>query len=454
VRSLAHISSGRSIIVILLLGGAGPARALQPLSGFLAGARSANVDNREAAMAAVELQEEAAIAFGRLLPSATVRGSYTRNQFAAVFPVQTNPSAAPKTLVIQPFNQWDLFLQADAPLVDVAGWARTGAARGVASAAKQSARATVLDVETRVARFYYALVGAEALRQSAERTLQAAQANADLTRERRAGGIATALDVERAQAEVERDRQSIADVELQVSLARRALITLTGVTPSGPAEPAEDDLHEEAPLDQWEATPDAVIPSLAAAGEQTRAAAISARGAKLSLLPTLTASFIERITNATSFIGQPDYYTFSLNLFWRLDAATINGIRAQSSQAQLAAIRQERLRLAVHDQIYEAWQRVKTGIAKSRAARAQAKASQLASEFATERYANGAGTQLDLVQAQRDAFAADVGRVQADADLSFARALLRLTAGTPLDKADHSSVDKADHSSVDKERAP
>ncbi|MDB4969776.1 MAG: outer rane efflux protein [Myxococcales bacterium] len=433
--SFVYFQSAGSIIVALAIVAApAPAQALQPLAEFLAGARTASVDNREAAMTAVEQQEEALVALGRELPDVLVRGTYTRNQFAAVFPVQAQPGGPTMNLTIQPYDQWDLFLQADAPLIDFAGWARARATHRAAKAARYNVRATALEVQKQVARQYYTLIGADALRGSAQRTLAAAQSNAELTRERRAGGVATALDVERAQAEVERARQNIADAELQSELARRALTTLTGVTASAEIGGSEDDLHAEAPLEKWEATPEATIPTLAAAAEQARSAATNARAARLSLIPTLTATFVERVTNATSFTGQPNYFTFTLNANWRLDLTTIASIRVQSALAQISRIREQRTRLAVRDQIYEAWQRTRTGIIKSQAARAQARAADLAAQFATERYTNGAGTQLDVVQAQRDAFAAQVGRVQADADLAFARTLLRLTAGVSIDQ--------------------
>jgi outer membrane protein TolC len=75
---------------------------------------------------------------------------------------------------------------------------------------------------------------------------------------------------------------------------------------------------------------------------------------------------------------------------------------------------------------------VRTDIARSRAARVQAEVSARAAEHALERYRVGEGTQLDLLQAQRDAFAAEAGRIQADADLVDARAQLRLAAGESL----------------------
>ncbi len=422
------------MIVATVVAVAAPAHALQPLAAFLAAARHASVDNREAAMTAVEQQEESLVALGRELPDIAARGTYTRNQFAAIFPVQTMPGGPTQTLTIQPYDQWDLFLQADAPLIDLAGWARAKAARRQATVAKHNQRATFLDVQKQVARWYYTLIGSEALRASAEKTLAATEANFELTRERRAAGVATALDVSRARAEVERARQNIADAELQSQLARRALLTLTGINAAGEMPSTQDDLHEEAPLAQWQATPEPTIPALAATAEQARVAATNASAAKLSLVPALSATFVERVTNATSFTGKPAYFTFTLNATWRLDLTTIANIRAQSALAQIARLRDERARLAVHDQIFEAWQRVRTGIVKSEAARAQTVAADLAAQFANERYANGAGTQLDVVQAQRDAFSAQVGRIQADADLALSRALLRLTAGISLDQ--------------------
>ena len=434
----AYFSSRYSTIVkgavfVALVLAASPAQALQPLSEFLAGARVASVDNREAAMNAVEQREEALLALSRDLPALSVRGAFTHNQIQAIFAFPVTAGAPPEQLVIQPYNQWDLFVQGDAPIIDFAGWARARAAHHGFRSAQKSAQATLLEVEKQVARYYYTLVGSQALQRSAERTLQAAQANADLTRERRAGGIATELDVARAQAEVERDRQNIADAELQSQLAQRALLTLTGVTAAGEAQPVEDDLHPETPLENWERTNDGAIPTLAAAAEQTRSARLTQRAAQLGFLPTLSAQFVERITNAPSFFGT-NYYTLTLNLNWRLDVGTIATLKMAQAQAQLAGLRQERQRLAVHDQIYEAWQRIRTGIIKSQAARSQSQAADLAAQFATERYADGAGTQLDLVQAQRDAFTAHVGRIQADADLALARAMLRLISGAALDK--------------------
>src|SRR5262249_36580804 len=132
-------------------------------------------------------------------------------------------------------------------------------------------------------------------------------------------------------------------------------------------------------------------------------------------------------------LGNSSVYTFTFTLSWKFDISTVGSISATQQLAQLAGLRAERARLAVRDQIHEDWQRVRAGIAKSRAARAQSEAAALAAQYATERYGNGAGTQLDVVQAQRDAYGAEVARIQADADLRFARALLRLDAGQPLD---------------------
>jgi outer membrane protein TolC len=47
-------------------------------------------------------------------------------------------------------------------------------------------------------------------------------------------------------------------------------------------------------------------------------------------------------------------------------------------------------------------------------------------------YQAGSATQLELLQAQRDAFQAEVTRIQDDANLLNARAQLRLSAGQSM----------------------
>jgi outer membrane protein TolC len=284
-----------------------------------------------------------------------------------------------------------------------------------------------------VASYYHQLIGAEGLRRSAQRTLEVSQANLELIRDRRQEGITTELDVNRAVAETESARSNIADAELASQVSRRALITLTGVVPAGEVAEAQDDLHEEPSLESWEDAPEDRLPSLQAAVEQTRAAELGHHAATYALIPTLSGSINEHLTNATSFVGQPAYYTATFVLGWRLDFSTLENFKVQAQAEEIARLGEERVRLATRDQIFNSWQRVHADITKSRATRAQVKAAELAAQYARERYLEGAGTQLEVVQAQRDAFAADVARLQADADLSYSRAVLRLAAGQPLD---------------------
>jgi len=60
-------------------------------------------------------------------------------------------------------------------------------------------------------------------------------------------------------------------------------------------------------------------------------------------------------------------------------------------------------------------------------------AARRASQLAHERSAAGVATQLDVIQSERDLFAAEVADIQASAELASARALLSLSAGLPLE---------------------
>jgi len=417
-----NVTAAAAIAAFLMT--AAPAFALQPLSEFLEGARRVNVDNREAGLVEVQRDEEALATLGHALPSIGGRGLYTRNQY----------ESRVGEIVIVPHDQWDGFVTADVPIVDLSAWARARAARASARAARHEGKATLLEVQRQVARSYYQLVGAVALQTSAARTLAAAQANYDLTFVRKRAGVANELDVERAAAEVERARQSIADAELSAELARRALVTLTGVVASGEVAQPADDMHEEAPLGEWQSTSFGRLPALDAADERRVSAELVARAAQLALVPSLSASASEHFTNATGFVGRESSYTVGLALSWRFDLGLYGNARAQAAAAEVSRVQEDRVGLQLGDQIHESWHRVHSGIVVCRAARAQARAAAAASEHARARYQSGTGTQLEVIEAQRDAAGADVARIQADAELAYARAALRLASGQSLDR--------------------
>ena len=407
--------------VLITLSTSGAASALQPLENFVSAARQHNPSNAEAHATRDAASADADAALGRALPGVSLKGTYTHNQYEVGL----------GGLTITPQNQIDGFATVGVPLVDLSKFARIAGANRAADAAKEKEKATQLEVEARVVQEYYQLAANIALAGAARTALETARANLNITREALAAGTATPLDSERASAEVERQSQQLTTAELQVKLSVRSLHSDTGVAASTELGLAVgDDLHPEGPLDGFLAG-SATSPEVRAASLAQRAAHENARAQKLSLVPTLDAFATEHATNATAFLaGHNAAYAAGANLTWSFDFTTMPAIRAREAEASAAKAREERARIAVGDAVFQAWSAVEADIARSRSARVQADVSRHAADLARTRYRNGAATQLELIEADRDAFSAEAARIQTDADLLNARVQLRLASGT------------------------
>lgn len=401
------------------------ALALEPLEPFVASAETHAFDAREARAVLAQRETEADSATVRLAPTLGVTGVYTRNQFEA--------RVGDKLIV--PENQLDLYLTANMTLVDVGQWERMGATKRTREAAESRAKATRLEVTRLVVRDYYQVVAAEAVLSAARRTLATAEKNLAFVTTRKDAGFAQELDQKRAEAEVAKGRQLVADATYQVAASRRALETDSGKKPAEGAPALDADLTPEAPLADWEARSGSSHPSVRAAQDEARAAERQASATRASLLPTLSVGAQNRFTNATGFQDRSSVYALTATVALKFDATQIVNGNALGDAAVAARIREEKATAQARDRVFLAWHAVRAQIDKAQAARAGLAANQLAARIARQRYEAGTATFLDVVTAERDAFAAEVTRIQADGDLLLGRADLRIAAGS-FGKAD------------------
>jgi len=405
---------------------AAPAMALQPLETFLSAARDRNPEAKQASAELDQQNAEALTALGRQLPGVSVRGNYYRNQY------QTQISVGGPPMVVQPKDQWLGTATLSVPLIDLASFQRIAAARTNADSYARRLEATRLSVEGQTVQDYYQLLANLALVGTAEQYLEVSRENLRLTETKLHAGAATRLDVDRAVADVEAQVQQLASARLQVALSARDLQSTTSVTPdiSSTTELA-DDLHPERELSYFEAElPN--VPSVTAAATATHAAQQQATAQKLALVPTISGFFTENATNAPGFEPSHWFWQLGLTASWTFDLTYVGNIQSSDAAAAATLATEEKTRLAAGDAIHRYWQTVLAGIAQSRSARAGRDAAAHASEQARVQYMAGSATQLDLLQARRDAFQAEVTRIQTDANLLNARAQLRLAAGWSL----------------------
>lgn len=400
--------------------------ALQPLDAFVASARQRNPDAAQA-RATLELERaQADLARGRVLPQIALVGTYTRNQYSAVF---TEPGTPATTFTITPADQLNGTATLNVPLVNLANFQRIASAKTTAEGSERQLEATGLQVEGQVVQEYYQLVANTALVAASTRALQFSRDNLRITEVRFEAGTTASLDVDRAKTDVETQVEQLASSELQVALAARALESASALAPDlSSTPPLADDLHPEPALSTFEASL-SNLPAVASATLATRAAEQQAEAERFTLVPSLAASATESVTNATGFTGHEGYYQLNVTLSWTFDLTNLASIRSQDASASVARAAEQRTRLSAGDAIHLEWNTVGADIARSRSARRASETAAHAAEQARERYEAGTAPLLDLLQAQRDAFTAEVTRIQADADLENARVQLRLAAG-------------------------
>jgi outer membrane protein TolC len=426
-RSTAKATFLRLPWVAGVLFGGSPAAALQPLEVFIAGARERNPDAQQARANLAEQNAQAQFSLGRQLPGVSVRGTYYRNQYEVRLTLPTE-----QAISIQPQDQWSGAATLTVPLVDLASFRRIAAARTNAESFERTAAATGLVVEGQAIQDYYQLLANVALVATAQNYLEVSRENLRLTEAKVRAGAATRLDVDRALADVEQQVQQLAAAKLQAALAARDLQSTTSIAPDlSSVVELTDDLHPEPDLSTFEADlPN--VPSVAAAAAATRAAQQQADAQKLALVPSIAGNFTEYNTNAPGFEPSRWYYQASVSATWAFDLTYVANIRSSDAAATAAQARELKARLNAGDAIHRYWNTVLADIAQSRSARAGRDASVHAAEQARVQYQAGTATQLDLLQAQRDAFRAEVTRIQNDANLLNARAQLLLSAGRSL----------------------
>lgn len=398
---------------------------------FLAAADAQNVDHR----ISIEQRERAVAEFHQawtaLLPSVAVSGNFTYNQYAAQLPAG---ALGPDAIVITPNRQLDGVLRFDLALVDTTRWMRVLSASTNRQSAAERAEMTKDLVRRQVVASFYGYAAALAVLESGQRSLTVAVAQLKLAEVRAQAGSATELEPLRARAEVERNRQVVTDSLSLVATTRRTLRTLSGVEPPDQVALPQPDLRPEPSFEEMEQRVDG-LPSVRAADHDVDAAGYMATASRLALVPVVSAQFTERATNAAGFTGRTFSYNAGFGLTWRLDGPTLAGMGVQSHIEQTARLGAEKARLAARDQIHSDWQRFNASLQKVGAAQAQVQAATRAAQVARDRYAVGAATQVDVIQAERDVFTAELGQIQAKTELATARASLRISAGRPLDEA-------------------
>jgi outer membrane protein TolC len=399
----------------------------QPLSDFLKSADENNFDRRIASEQMEKAAADAKVAWTALLPSLTIQGGWTHNQYAAEASLPNGMGGVNK-LVITPADQFDAIFRVDLPLVDVARWFRTSAAFKGEDGAKHR-EAMMRDVVKRqVAQTYFGYAAALAVNDSAKKSASVAEAQLKLMEIRQGVGSITELELLRAKSEVQRTKQVVIDTETLVATMAMSLATLTGITPA--ASIALPDVKAES-FDGKMSVEE--LPALKAAQTDIDSASALATASKFQLIPTLNAQFTQRLSNATGFQGQAATYNLGINFLWRLDGPTVMNMGSMSHVENTARIAQEKTRRQLEDGLKTDLLRFNAAKSKVETARVQVEVATKAAQIAKDRYAAGASTQVDVIQAERDLFGAEVGQIQAKTELASARVSVALSAGLPIE---------------------
>ena len=368
--------------------------------------------NRDLATAKARIEEfraDVGLARAPLFPSLTANGSTSKNQVA--FGPQVFPFDAVRATVDV---AWEL---------DFWGKTRRGMQAANADLAAQDAQeqATVLSLVSSVAIGYLQLLELDQEAQVSAHTLETSQATLDLARQRYARGIISELDVRQFEAQVAAPAVRLAQVEQIRAQTEHALNVLLGEGPT--TIPRSGSLAAAArAVTVPDSLPSTLLsrrPDVRQAERSYRAADARAGQAFAQQLPVImfTGSYGSQ-ANGTGALFKPqsDVYVAQLGISIPLFAGG-----ARSSTTAAARARAEQARNQYEQTVLRALQDAGDALSGARAARdqvaaagTQALALRRAYELAQVRYQSGIANYLEVLDAERSLFTAELTLSQAE----------------------------------------
>jgi multidrug efflux system outer membrane protein len=370
-----------------------------------------------------EFRADVGIARSPLAPSVTLNASESSQQVAlGAFP----PTAFRAARVTGDLS-WEL---------DFWGRIRRGveAANADLGAQQAAQRATALSLVGDVASGYLQLLELDQEREIAERTLSTRKVTLDLARQRFSQGLTSELDVRQFEAQVAAPAVTLAQAERALAQNEHNLNVLLGEGPA--AIPRGGSLaNAAAALVVPDSIPAAVLarrPDVVEA-EREYAAAVARIGvADAARWPTvsITGSYGSQATTPSNVFGsQTKVYNALIGLsFPVFDYGRLaNSSAAARARADQARASYEGVALNALREANDALAGVRTARDEAVAQATQANALRQALDLATIRYQAGLATYLDVLDAQRSLFGAELALSQAQ--------LGELTAAVQLYKA-------------------
>lgn len=333
-------------------------------------------------------------------------------------------------------NRWSAGATASQILFDAGRLRRFRSARASAEAQRASEQASMLDVVANVRTAYFAARAARDLVGVARDTL--ANQEAHLRQVQAFVEVGTRPEIDLAQARADRANAQVQLIQAENAdaTARTQLAQAMGLDGPADLQVADDTLPlvpgEDGPLEPLVAEALGTRPELAAFTAQRRAQALAAGAAQAGWLPTVSAQ--TGLAESGPALDDTAWnWNATVNLGWNLFAGGLTRAQVREARANESAVaaQEDAFRIAVRTDVDGA----RRGVVAARAALdAAAEALAAANErlrLAEGRYRAGAGSIIELGDAQVAATTAAAQRVRADYDLASARATLLRALGRP-----------------------
>jgi outer membrane protein TolC len=364
-----------------------------------------NLETRLAAERATEARARRAVSLSALLPQ--INGAaYQMNLTANLAAMGLSSSTFPGIpAFIGPYNRFDARVQMVQSLFNLESIRRYQSGRlGVQIAAEQR-RLAQQQVTTAAALAYIAALEAGQSVAAAEANVQLAQRLLDLAGNQRTAGIATGLDVTRAETRLAGQQVTLAQAQTNLDTARLNLLRVTGAplasspvladrlrfAPAPP--PATEELIRQALDDRLELRLSALNVRIA---QYERKAALGGFAPSVSVFGDYGSSGLKpnEVNLATRSIGV------------RIDVPIFNGgrthaeLQAAGSRLRQAELQQADLRAAVEKDIRQALDNLSTRAQQMRAAEKNLTLAERELSLARDRFAHGVADNIEVTNAQ------------------------------------------------------